>query len=373
LKIEKVETFPLLHKLPQPYGDANGFKKYRSCFLLRIITDSGIDGWGECVDWLPTLEKGFHERIIPYLIGKRAENRLPLVKVIKKWHQRAAAGVSMALTEIIAKKAGLSICDLWGGRWQDTIPVYASFQSYSEDLDWEGHSIRLVERAVGDGFTRVKVKIGGKTIEEDQRHIAGLQSKLQESVSIVLDANQSYDAAAAREWEPYFSKWNNFLWLEEPMPMDRVAEYKFLRSALSIPLAGGENIKSAKDFLPLIKDNAIDILQPDPMHQDGIDGYRESLQLARLSGLRVSSHVFDGGLSRLYALLAHACLPPWSKMEGETAEPVEWDVMENPFTRLLPIEPSGGQVCLPDGIGLGVELDWDIIRKYRWDGAAYVE
>ncbi len=370
--IKQVDTFPLLYRLPQPYGDANGYKKYRTCCLFRLRTESGLEGWGECVDWLPTLELGFRERIVPFLIGKAATNRRPLVKIINKWHQRIATGVSMALTEIAAKAAGLSICDLWGGRWQAQVPVYASFQSYSDRPDWQRHSIKLVEQAVAAGFDKVKVKIGGKRIAEDQKHIQALQSSLAGAVQIALDANQSYDAATAMEWQRLFSQWDNLLWLEEPLPMNRTADYKLLRSRLSIPLAGGENLQSAEQFLPLLAQGAIDIAQPDTMHLDGIDSYRSTLETIRQFGLRVSPHAFDGALSRLYALFAQACLPPWSKMADEELEPVEWDVMENPLQQLVPLAPSGGRVTLPDGVGLGVELDLERIAAFRWDERTYI-
>lgn len=371
LQIEQVEIFPLLHKLFRSYGDANGYKKYRTCFLLRIRTKSGIEGWGECVDWLPTLTQGFRERIIPFLLGKKATDRLRLVKIVHKWHQRAAAGVSMALTEIIAKKAGLSLCDLWGGKWHHTVPVYASFQSYTDAEDWIMHSIRLVEQAASEGFTAMKLKIGGRTIDEDQRHIQAVQESLSGAAQIALDANQSYDAAAVRRWEKWFQQWENVLWLEEPMPMNRVAEYRYLRNVLPIPLAGGENLASAQEFLPILKESALDIVQPDPMHQDGIDGYRNTLQLARDFGVRVSPHAFDGVLSRWCALLTQACLPSWSKMQGEPVELVEWDVMENPFTRLLSVQPYRGTVTIPDEVGLGVQLDQELIQAYLWDGSRY--
>lgn len=372
MQIEKVETYPLLHRLAQPYGDANGYKKYRSCFLFRITTRSGIEGWGEAIDWLPTLEKGFRERIVPYLLGKQASHRSQLAKTIGKWHQRAASGVSMALTEILAKAAGLSVCDLWGGRWRDSVPVYASFQSYTEQPDWIPQSVRLVERAAASGFSMVKVKIGGRTLREDQAHITRLQQALEEKVQVAVDANQSYDTAAARQWERLFSRWSNWMWLEEPLPMNRPAEYKLLRAGLSVPVAGGENLKSAADFLPFLREGGIDILNPDVMHHTGVDGYRDTLQFGRHFGIRVSPHSFDGGLSRLYTLFAQACLPPWSKMDGDGIEPVEWDVMENPFAALIPMKPVDGKVAIPSGIGIGVEPDREILKAYRWDGGVYV-
>ena len=115
MKIVQVETFPLYYPLQRPYGDANGSKQFRCCFLIKITTQSGFTGWGECTDWLPALTEGFEQRIIPFLLGKVASDRGKLVQQLKKWHVRSASAVSMALTEIVAEFSGLSICDLWGG------------------------------------------------------------------------------------------------------------------------------------------------------------------------------------------------------------------------------------------------------------------
>jgi D-galactarolactone cycloisomerase len=371
VQIERIESYPLFHRLKRPYGDANGYKKYRTSYLIRIVTSSGVDGWGEMVDWLPTLHKGFEERIKPYLLGKQATQRLQLVDVVGKWHQRAAAGVSMALTEIVAKQAGLSICDLWGGAFHQTIPVYASFQSYWEEPDWQRRSLTMVEKQAEAGFQRMKVKIGGRAVREDQAHIELLLTSLPPTVQFALDANQSYDLPTARYWDKLFSRHDRWMWMEEPMPMERVLDYEKLRQSLSIPLAGGENLIGCTQFLPLMKRGAVDIIQPDPMHSEGIDGYRANLQLAREFGLRASPHVFDGSLSRLYALFAQACLPKWNKMAADPIEPVEWDVMENPFTDLFGLKPKNGEITIPKGPGIGVEPDWDIIHATRWDGTSY--
>jgi D-galactarolactone cycloisomerase len=372
VKIERIETYPLLYQLDKPYGDANGLKKYRSCFLIHIITESGYEGWGECVDWLPTLVKGFEERIKPFLLGKNATKRLPLVRTLTKWHQRIASAVSMALTEIMAQASGVSVCNLWGGAFRNVIPVYASFQSYREDENWIMRSIKDIENAVMSGFRQCKVKIGGKPFKEDVEHIRRIQDLYGELIELAVDANQSYDFRAAGRWEAVFRDWNNFLWMEEPMPLDRVEDYCLLRSSLSIPVAGGENLLDGKQFLPLLSSGSLDIIQPDVSHQEGIDGFRETLQLGRLFGKRVSAHAFDGPLSRLYAIFAQAMLPQWSKMDGEEIEPIEWDVMENPLSRVLPLQPINGSVKLPEGIGIGMQLDREVIKAYLWDGSIYI-
>ena len=155
------------------------------------------------------------------------------------------------------------------------------------------------------------------------------------------------------------------------MPLDQVQAYQMLRSYSSIPVAGGENLKDAKQFLPLLTAGALDVIQPDMMHVNGVDGFRDTMKLGRIFGMRASPHAFDGALSRLYALFALACQPPWSKMDKDDIEPLEWDVMDNPFTELLSVRPSGGSMKVPNGIGLGAELDIDRINQYLWDGSTY--
>lgn len=370
--IRKIETFPLFYRLPKPYGDANGMKTYRTCYLIRITTDTGVEGWGECVDWLPTLHKGFHERIIPYLIGKSVVNRIQIVGTLQKWHPRSAAAVSMALTEIMAKTCNVSVCDLWGGKFREKVPVYASLQSYSEELDWQKHSLNEIDKAISQGFDKIKVKIGGKSIFEDQQHVISVQNILQGKIELALDVNQSYDLTTALQWQSLLATWPNLLWIEEPLDIKHVNDYARLRNRLTTPLAGGENFENVSDFIPILSMHALDYITPDPMHMAGIDGYRETLRFTRNFGVRATPHSFDGALSRLYAIFAQASLEPWSKMGVDTIEPVEWDVMDNPFLNLFPIHLLNGAVSIPRGYGIGVEIDFDIVAYYQWDGCSYI-
>lgn len=371
MKIVQVDTYPLVYPLRQPYGDANGYKRYRSLYLFRITTQSGYQGWGEVADWLPALEAGFQQRLIPYLVGKQASQRLMLVHAIRQWHPRSAAGVSMALTEIAAQAAVLPVTSLWGGRWRSQVPVYASFQSYSPNRDWMKRSARAVERALSEGYRLLKVKVGGRPLAEDWAHIDLLQNQIQGRASLAIDANASYDLSTAKKWVRMLERWGNWLWFEEPLSAQRMVDYPRLRQYLSIPLSGGENLQQPDQVWSWFREGALDIWNPDPNHLGGIDTYLYTVQTARSLGWRLSPHTYDGMLSRYYALMAQTVLPPWSKMAGEDCEPVEWDVMENPFTALLPIRPQQGKVTLPEGVGLGVELDMELIQSLQWDGSRY--
>jgi len=305
------------------------------------------------------------------LIGQPVADRRKLVHTVKKMHPRSASAVSMALAEITASHTGLHIIDLWGGRYRDKVPVYASFQSYSEERDWQKQSVQAVEKSASSGFNAFKVKIGGKTFQEDERHINAIRGALSDDMLLALDANQSYDLAAASLWRSFLEKQPSMLWLEEPLQIKYVAEYRMLRKRLPIPLAGGENMESLADYIPLLTTQSVDYITPDPLHVTGIDEYRETLSIARAFGIRVTPHTYDGALTRLYALFAQASLEPFSKMKPDTIEPVEWDAMDNPFTRLIPIQPTNGEITLPYGTGIGLEIDKELLSYYLWDGSSY--
>lgn len=371
LRIVQVDTFPLLYRNSKPYGDANGLKAYRSTYFIRLVTESGITGWGECSGWLPALECAFREQIIPYILGQDARLRTKIVQTIGSWHTRPASAVSMALTDIAARRAGQSVCGLWGGPLREQVPVYASFQSYTEDETWESVSLQRIEEALTKGFTRMKVKVGGKPLADDMRHIRALQSRFGRHIELALDANQSYDAAAACAWQPLIGKWDNWMWFEEPLPLHQWQPYAHCRQKLGIPISGGENVAEAKIFMNAVQQQAFDILQPDPVHVGDLDEYRGILQLARFAEIRVSPHTYDGALARCYALYAQACLKPWSKMEPDSIEPVEWDMMDNPFTSIVPLEAEQGMVRIPSGTGVGLDVDEELMRHYRWDGSRY--
>ncbi|GIQ68547.1 mandelate racemase/muconate lactonizing enzyme family protein [Xylanibacillus composti] len=370
-KIKSVDLFPVFCKLKRPYGDANGWKTHRAALLIRIRTESGITGWGEAVDWLPALVPLFENRIVPELTGLDARQIQTAVQQVAKWNQRAASAVSMALTEIAAKQAGCSVCEWWGGEQHAQVPVYASYQSYAPDAQWERLAVDRVLAAYEAGFRQFKVKVGGKTLEEDQRHIRLLLGELPAGVRLAIDANESYDAATTKAWIPLLAQSDGWMWFEEPMPVKHASAYSELKQQLPVPVAGGENIARPEEFLPLLQQRAFDIIQPDPMHLGGIETYRHMLSMARTHGLRVSPHTFDGALSRHYAVLAQACLPAWSKMEGEELEPVEWDAMENPLGQLLSVKPNHGHVTISGEPGIGADVDEQLLQSLRWDGSAY--
>src|SRR5690606_21027266 len=158
-----------------------------------------------------------------------------------------------------------------------------------------------------EGYRNIKIKIGGKPIEEDQQHVLSVLRLLDDrSMGIAVDANQSYDTAAALRWQKIFDQSDRWMWFEEPIPDTYIDEYARLRERLSMPICGGENMESTTDFIPFLQQHALDIITPDPQHLPEIDQYRAVTQLIRSFDKRISPHSFDGALSRLYAAFVQA-------------------------------------------------------------------
>jgi L-alanine-DL-glutamate epimerase-like enolase superfamily enzyme len=179
-------------------------------------------------------------------------------------------------------------------------------------------------------------------------------------VELMLDANGAYDAATAirvaRQLEPL-----DIAWLEEPVPPDDVSGYALLRRRTAIPLACGESEFGVFGFRDLIERRAVDILQPEIARVGGFVGARRVAALAHAYNLRIAPHTgFSGGVAHLAALHLAAALPNVSTYEYFYAPNALRDLFVEPFPA-----PHRGTVALPTAPGLGLELDWDRIRRYE--------
>jgi len=157
-----------------------------------------------------------------------------------------------------------------------------------------------------------------------------------------------------------------FRWLEEPLPTADYAAYAPLASQLAIPLAGGEILESAGAAGPFLRGGSFDIVQPDVSICGGIGGLLEIAAAAAGAGRYAIPHACSGVIALAATLQVLAILPvppdapPW-------AEPLlEHDVGENPIrTDLLatPLELYDGWMAIPDGVGLGIEIDEEALRR----------
>jgi L-alanine-DL-glutamate epimerase-like enolase superfamily enzyme len=179
-------------------------------------------------------------------------------------------------------------------------------------------------------------------------------------VDIMLDVNSAYDAATAitvcRRLED-----EDITWIEEPVPPDDLEGYRRVREGQSIPVAAGESEFGVFGFRELIARGAIDIVQPDVARVGGFTGARRVGVLAHAYNLRYAPHTgFSAGVSHLAALHVAASVPNLMTYEYFFAPNPLRDLFTEPF----PV-PREGMIAVPQGPGLGLELDERVLRKFE--------
>ncbi len=377
--VESVDALPVEYHLDEPYGSARGLVTSRSLTLVRLRTRDGVTGWGECFG-PPRAVVPLVEELGEQLSGAPLEGWQPfLARVLQQGYHRGGAGlhvsalsgVDIAQWDAWGRGLGVSVSRLLGGRARDRVTAYASTGYATRDLRPEAFR-RAIESAVHEGFGGAKVKIGfGPAVDRQRAGIA--REALGPQRALMVDFNGNCTAAAVidivktlRDLEVY--------WLEEPVPPEDLAGYERLR-LLDVRLAGGEALFTRHGFRPFIADGLIDIAQPDVTKCGGLSEARAIGELARTWNVRVSPHCWGGAVSLAATLQLLASLPDYPHAHNAADELwLEYDRAPNGLRDELLTEPFkvvGGNVAIPDGPGLGVEVDEDAVRRFhpaRGDG-----
>ena len=156
-------------------------------------------------------------------------------------------------------------------------------------------------------------------------------------------------------------------WYEEPVVPEDVEGYRELRAQLSVPIAGGENEHTAYGFRTLIGSQAVDVAQPDIGSCGGFTAARDIAALAQAHGVMVNPHVWGSAIAQAASIQLIAALPVTNHSLFPREPILEYDRSAHPFRQQLvsqPLSIRNGVVDIPDGPGLGIEVNMDTVEKY---------
>ena len=378
MEIRHVDAVPLRRDLDERFANAQKWVSSREYCLVRIETADGDVGWGEC--WGPVAgnRELIEERVAPFLRGRDAAD-------VERTHEdlvfdlRSAfhstipvgvvSGVDIALWDLRGKEAGASAATLLGGARRESVHAYATGHFWPPADEFAEVRDAVVEEAQGHvdaGFDALKMKIGlarhfGWGPDRDVELVQAVRDAVGDGVTLMADANHAYDLPQARRVADGLAA-ADVAFFEEPMPPERIDAYARLNRDSDVPIAGGECWAFEPEFRRVANAEAVDVLQPDVTSAGGLTSIRRAANVGDSAGLATYPHVFGSAVALAASLQLLATLP------GDPL--LEFDRTPNPIREELAIDPirnEGTSVPIPDGPGLGIEVDEGTVERFRVD------
>lgn len=373
MKIARVRTHLLDHKLEVAFESASMRFDRRTHVLVEIECDDGTVGWGECLgparpnaaivatyaQWLVGQDPLETEKIWATLYNALRDQGQRGLTVT------ALSGIDIALWDIKGKHFGVPISTLLGGRFRTSVKAYATGSFKRDGVDRVEDNAAEMSAHRDAGFHACKVKIGfGEA--EDLRVIAAVREAIGPDMRLMIDANHGYDAMEAIRVGQRAAEYG-IDWFEEPVVPEQLGAYREVRARQPIPMAGGETWHTRWGHREPIETRAVDIIQPDLAGCGGFTEARRIADFASVHGVRVVPHVWGTAVHIAAALQFMAAMVP-SPMRSNPVDPIlEFDRTDNPFRQAivtLPIDHVKGVVTIPDGPGLGIEIDRAALREF---------
>jgi L-alanine-DL-glutamate epimerase-like enolase superfamily enzyme len=361
--IARIETFPL--RIPFKPGTKSAASAWgpkdlpaADSLLVKVTTDQAVEGWGEAFGFVaaPVTQRAIDELIAPMCIGQDATGIAPLMRAVQeKLHvfgrggplTHALSAVDIALWDIAGKAANAPLHRLLGGGGAD-LPCYASLDAYAD-----ASLVRAdVRQAVDAGFRSLKLH------EKELPVIRAAREEAGPDVELMLDVNCAWTMNQARARAEELGE-VRLKWLEEPLwPPENYAGLARLRQTCGIPIAAGENVPTLMDFGRLMSAGAVDFVQPSPAKMGGVTELCKVFPVAAIRNVAVMLHTFYDGPGLLAAIHVTAAL-------GTADSMIEWryfDLEAQIYGDAL--VTKHGRVAVPQGPGLGIDPDPEVIRTY---------
>ncbi len=212
----------------------------------------------------------------------------------------------------------------------------------------------------------MKLKVGFG-VAEDAAVTRAVREAIGADVALMVDANHAYDAVAAIRLGRLIERYD-IGWFEEPVPPEDAAGYRAVKSALTIPIAGGECEFTRFGFRDLFACHALDVVQPDTCAAGGLTECKKIADMSEAFGIRYNPHVWGTGIAIAASLQLLAVLPSHTPSSLAPLEPLlEFDRTEHPIRQAIlkePIEHAKGVVRVPAGPGLGIDIDRAALARF---------
>ncbi|WP_440009761.1 mandelate racemase/muconate lactonizing enzyme family protein [Halomicrococcus sp. SG-WS-1] len=362
--------------------------------LVTVETDDGTVGVGEAYP-----SPGVHEIITDYLrpvlVGENPTDVERLYNLMRaslsgRGSQQgvgtiAISGVEIALWDATGKLLDLPVYQLLGGKMRDSVRVYAdchggdamvsSAEEGQTEETYRPEAYAAAARsAVDDGFDIVKFDLdvpaghGGDRkarhletaeVEHKRRLVEAVTDEVGTEAEVAVDLHWNFSPEAAealcRAIAPY-----DVAWVEDPLPPENTDALAELGRRVDLPLLTGENRYGRHGFRDLIEDEAVAFLAPDVPKTGGIAETKKIADLAETHYRTLVPHNIGSPVATVASVHVGAAVPNFLALEYHARDVPWWDDLVAGDDLI-----DDGRIEVPDGPGLGIELDWGVVDEHE--------
>ncbi|MBK9168678.1 MAG: mandelate racemase/muconate lactonizing enzyme family protein [Bryobacterales bacterium] len=326
--------------------------------IVKLETNQGITGWGEISNIIPDVAQALANRIFELLDGQNPTRIEHLWQLMYRAHRNlrggpfmvhTISGIDMALWDIAGKVWNTPVYRLLGGPTRDRIRVYHTDKA----------------RKIGTGGPH---PFSGTPSEVQALvdRVKATREKMGKDAAIMFDAHCSMPPPLLIQFANAIESYD-VLWIEEAAVYGNIEIFKRLKQQIRVPLATGEKDRTIWGVIPYLTENAIDILQPDCGFVGGITQMKKIAALAETFYVPLAPHCTMTTLGMTASLHVAASIPLFLIHEGYPPD----DRLPGLAKRTWTLDRDG-YVSLPEGPGLGVEVDERQLaelsktRKFEW-------
>lgn len=371
MKITHVETIPLCIPIKRTHK-ISSFTLNNGYFLLvKVDTDEGITGFGEASlsmgpvfpdETLRGAKSIVEEVFSSLLIGRNPFNHEAIMKDLDRAALRnttVKTSVELALFDIMGKKLEVPVYNLLGGIYRDSVPV--SWSIAMGDVDKE---IEEMKEKISQGHHIFKIKFGFLSPEEDMFRLEKIKEAVNPETDIRIDVNQGWTPDVAiptiRQIE---KKGYQVTFIEQPVANWDIRGMARINQAVETPIMADESLFSIFDAQNIINTQAADIFALKIMKHGGLKATQKVAALAESANIPcyVGSNLETGiaTLASLHVALSTEIIRYGCELFGPLL--LSDDILKNPIIY------SDGQLRVPEGDGLGAEIDFGKVDQYRFD------
>ncbi|HIK91932.1 MAG TPA: mandelate racemase/muconate lactonizing protein [Planctomycetes bacterium] len=369
MKITRIEAIPV--NVPLKPGmttkTSHGEHATSPYVIVQVHTDEGLTGLGEATvapRWSGETSQScvaiIHGLIAPVLTGEdptQVNHLRRLIEGVVRLNPFTKAAVEMALWDLAGKSAGVPVYQLLGGKVRGEMPIRMVVGSI--DIP---HAVELARKILDKGVKCLKVKVGLDP-DQDFERVRAIRELAGPDIPISVDANCGWTVPQAKEMLRRLREFN-ILFAEQPIPTADRSELAALRRHTDIPIMADESAFTCGDAWHLTAERAVDIISVYPGKNGGVQATVEVVHVAKAAGIPCAmGSNLELGIGTAAMLHLGAALPTIAseRYPGDFIGPLyhEADMLKTPLT----LGPAAARV--PEGPGLGVELDEGQLKKYR--------